>query len=82
MTCRLRKRVELDELGRAVLLELDGTRSEAEVLDAVVARVCSGSLELSDASGPVREDGAARALLGGEIRPAIERLARLALLAD
>jgi methyltransferase-like protein/trans-aconitate methyltransferase len=81
VTCLLRKRVELDELARSVLLELDGTRNEAEVLDAVVARVCSGSLELSDASGPVREDGAARALLTGEIRPAIERLARLALLA-
>ncbi|HMM35628.1 MAG TPA: hypothetical protein PKA62_12950, partial [Thermoanaerobaculia bacterium] len=63
------------------LLELDGAHTEAEVLDAVVARVCSGSLELSDESGPVREAAAARALLAGEIRPAIERLARLALLA-
>ena len=81
VTSLLRRRVELDELGRAVLLELDGTRDEAEVLDAVVARVCSGALELSDESGPVREAAAASALLGGEIRPAIARLARLALLA-
>ncbi|MHB8799400.1 MAG: methyltransferase regulatory domain-containing protein [Thermoanaerobaculia bacterium] len=81
VTCLLRKRVELDELDRSVLLELDGTRTDAEVLAAVVARVCSGALELSDEAGPVREEGAARALLRGEIRPAIERLARLALLA-
>jgi len=81
VTSLARRRVELDELARAVLLELDGAHTEAEVLDAVVARVCSGSLELSDESGPVREAAAARALLAGEIRPAIERLARLALLA-
>ncbi len=80
VTSLIRKRVELDELARAVLLELDGTRTEAEVLDAVVTRVCSGSLELSDASGLVREEAAVRALLAGEIRPAIARLARLALL--
>jgi methyltransferase-like protein/trans-aconitate methyltransferase len=81
VTCLLRRQVELDELARAVLLELDGTRTEAEVLDSVVARVCSGALELSDESGPVREEAAARALLSGEVRKAIERLARLALLA-
>ncbi|MDX9732987.1 MAG: class I SAM-dependent methyltransferase [Thermoanaerobaculia bacterium] len=80
VTSLLRRRVELDELARAVLLELDGTRDEEEVLAAVVARVCSGALELSDASGPVREEGVARALLAGEIRPAIGRIARLALL--
>ncbi len=81
VTSLLRKRVELDELARSVLLELDGTRTEADVLDAVVARVCSGALELSDESGSVREAAAARALLAGEIRPAFERLASLALLA-
>ncbi|MBP7677328.1 MAG: class I SAM-dependent methyltransferase [Thermoanaerobaculia bacterium] len=81
VTSLLRKRVELGELDRSVLLELDGTRTEADVLDAVVVRVCSGELELSDKSGPVREAVAARALLAGEIRPAFERLASLALLA-
>lgn len=80
VTNLLRRRVDLDELARAVLVELDGTRTERDVLDAIVARLGSGALELSDGSGPVRDEVAARELLGGEIRPALERLARVALL--
>ena len=79
VTNLLRRRVDLDELARAVLVELDGTRSERDVLDAIVERLGSGELELSDGSGAIREERA-RDLLGREIRPALARLARMALL--
>jgi methyltransferase-like protein len=80
VTSLLRRPVEVDELARAVLLQLDGSRTVDGVLEAIVGRVVSGSLEMSDGSGPIRDPEAARKALGGEIEPAIRRLARRGLL--
>jgi methyltransferase-like protein len=80
-TSLLRRTVRLDELTRAVLVELDGSRTAEDVLEALVARVVGGELELSGASGPVREEDVVRPALAAAIRPALERLAGAALLA-
>lgn len=82
VTSLLRGSVRLDELARALLPWVDGSRTEAELLDAVAEGVASGSLELSVGSGPVREAAVAREVLGGEIGPALRRLARAGLLAE
>ena len=81
VTNLLRRRVGLDELNRAVLALLDGSRTAGDVLDAVVARVVRGELELRDGSRAVRDEEAARAALADAIGPTLQRLAGAALLA-
>ena len=81
VTNLLRRRVGLDELNRAVLVLLDGSRTAADVLDGVVARVVAGDLELRDGSRSVREAGPAREALADAIEPTLRRLAGAALLA-
>ena len=80
VTNLLRRRVGLDDPSRAVLVLLDGSRTVADVLEAIVARVARGELELRGASGVVREEGAAREVLASAIGPMLERLAAAALL--
>ena len=80
VTNLLRRRVGLDDPSRAVLVLLDGRRTVADVLEAIVARVVRGELELRGASGAVREEGAAREVLASAIGPMLERLAAAALL--
>lgn len=81
VTNLLRRRIGLDELNRAVLVLLDGSRTAGDVLDAIVARVAAGELELRDGSRAVRDEPEARAALAGAIEPVLRRLAGAGLLA-
>ena len=81
VTSLRRRVVEVGELERAVLLELDGSRDLSGVLDRVTARVLAGEVELSLEGRTVHDPAVARAALAAEIEPAVRALAEKALLA-
>jgi methyltransferase-like protein len=76
-----RRGVELGDLERAVLLQLDGSRDLDAVLGAVVGQVVSGDFDLSLEGKPVRDPVVLRDALEGGIETAIRNLVSFALLA-
>jgi methyltransferase-like protein len=74
--------VSLDEFHRQALRLLDGTRSRAQIGEALMAKFASGELVLQrEADGsPVREEREMRSLLATALDKALANLARRALL--
>ena len=81
VTSLRRRVVQLGELERAVLLELDGSRNLDGILDRVTARVLSGDVELSLEGKAVHDPAVVRSALEVEIEPAVRALSEIALLA-
>jgi len=76
-----RRPVNLEEFDRAVLLQLDGTRDLATVVEALVEEVVAGRFDLSRDGEPVRDAELVRSLFSNEAPAAARRLAALGLLA-
>ena len=73
--------VELsDDLGRAVLSLLDGTRDRGAVLDALVGAVLGGGSTMELEGRPVTDAEEVRAVLAGRLDDALDELAENALL--
>lgn len=80
VTSLRRRSVELEEFGRAVLLQLDGTRDMNGVLDALVEETLSGRFDMRRDGEPVRDPELIRAAFASEIEATVRRLASEALL--
>jgi hypothetical protein len=62
-------------------VQLDGSRDLAAVLEAIVAQVLAGDLDLCLEGRPLHDPGAVREAFAGEIGPTVHGLAAFALLA-
>ncbi len=69
-----------DQLGRQLLVLLDGTRDRASLLNNLAESVCSGSVVLEREGAAVRDPEAARRILDGQLDPSLAGMARCALL--
>jgi methyltransferase-like protein/2-polyprenyl-3-methyl-5-hydroxy-6-metoxy-1,4-benzoquinol methylase len=72
--------VQLCDFDRLVLRRLDGTRDRGAILDSLAMAVREGELSLEQEGGAVQDPARAREMLAESLEPALERLARSALL--
>jgi methyltransferase-like protein len=72
--------IRLDPLGREVVFLSDGTRGRAELVDALVARVDTGALQLEHRDERIFDLKVARVLLESELPDVIGRLVRRGVL--
>jgi methyltransferase-like protein/SAM-dependent methyltransferase len=72
--------VELNEIDRAVLPLLDGSRDRAALLDGLADLVARDVLVIQRNGGPLREARQVRAVLAEALEPSLHRLAGSALL--
>jgi methyltransferase-like protein/SAM-dependent methyltransferase len=82
VTNRRHRVVELNELERVIVEHLDGTRDRAQLLDALVAAVERGALQIASGGQPLRDLVRARAVLDQSVDQALRRIAASALLAS
>jgi methyltransferase-like protein/SAM-dependent methyltransferase len=82
VTNRRHEAVRLTDLSLRLLPLLDGTRDRGAITDALTALAVSGDLTVQKAGQPVTDSAELRELLGGEVGPALEALARDALLIE
>ena len=73
--------VRLSDLTLNLLPLLDGTRDREALADALAARALAGDLTVQKEGQPITDVGEARAALAAALGPALEALARDALLA-
>ena len=69
-----------DEISRALLELLDGTRDLEALVDSLTGSVEAGNAQVRCEGEPVKEPARVRAILASELPLALERLARCALL--
>lgn len=72
----------LDDFQRQLLMLLDGTRGRTDLVEALTQRVQTGELLLHQDGRRVHESAVARDLIDRWLDPALESLARYALLAS
>jgi methyltransferase-like protein len=72
--------VSVGDLDRVLLRLADGTRDRAALVDGLVAEAAAGALTVNRGDEPVTDAAELRDVLAGALEPALERLARAALL--
>ena len=82
MTDRQHCSPPLDDFQRQLLVLLDGTRSRTDLLEALTHKVRDGELLLHQDGNRVSTPSNVRELLDSWLTPALESLARCALLVE
>ena len=82
VTDRRHRGVTLDDFQRHLLMLLDGTRSRAELLEAMVIKVHSRAILLHSDGRWVNTKEAARPVIERFLAPDLESLARLGVLVE
>jgi methyltransferase-like protein/SAM-dependent methyltransferase len=77
---RRHEAVRPDDFARQLLPLLDGTRDRAALVEALAAKARAGELSVQKSGRPVTDPAELRAALAGLLGPALESLARDALL--
>jgi methyltransferase-like protein len=76
ITNRVHQSIPADALGRAVIQLCDGSKSEADIVEAVADRVVAGKLDLKEKGTPIKERARAKAVLTPMVRQTLAKLAR------
>jgi methyltransferase-like protein len=74
------KRVDLDALGREVLMLANGQRERGAIIDALMQRYQTGSLVIEVGGTPITAHDVARSVLSDRLEKALASLARSAVL--